>query len=268
MCQLLGVSRALVYRKPSERPARVAFYETLRRELALVLGRHPVYGYRRARIELRRRGVTCGYKSVSRAMRESGLMLKKKRRKPQTSDGKGEGRYPNLLRKLKVQSAGQAWVADITYIPFEGGTFYLAVVMDVFLRRVVGYRMGRRIDTELTLGALRDALARRKPAAGWVHHSDRGSQYLSHEYVKAVQDAGGQLSASRKACPYDNAHMESFFKTLKAEEVYTEEYQTYLHGKKNIGKFIDGYYNPIRLHSALGYQSPDQFEASQMPTEQ
>jgi len=261
MCQLLGVPRSAVYRRPSDRPERAEFYRSLRLELAIVLGANPGYGYRRARIELGRRGFVCGYKSVARAMKEGGLNLRRKR-KPATSDGLGEGCYPNLLKGERIERPGQAWVADITYVGLPHRMAYLAVVMDVFLRKVVGKQMGERIDTALTMGALKDALSNRTPAPGWIHHSDRGSQYLSKEYVRAVQEAGGRISASKKGCPYDNAVMESFFKTLKAEEVHIEEYESLGHARENIDKFIDGYYNPLRLHSALGYQSPDQFEAS------
>lgn len=263
MCQLLGVSRSLLYRKPSERPERAEFYRSLREELAIVLHVHPGYGYRRARIELARRGVSCGYKSVRRAMREGGLSLTRKRR-VRTSDGLGQGRYPNLLKSTRIDGPGQAWVADITYVGLPHGMAYLAVVMDVFLRKVVGKRLGRTLDASLTLGALEDALAHHSLKPGWIHHSDRGSQYLSRAYVAAVEGAGGRISASKKGCPYDNAAMESFFKTLKAEEVHLEEYESLEHARQSLTRYMS-YYNHERLHSALGYRSPVEFETSLTP---
>jgi putative transposase len=267
MCQLLGVPRSSVYRKPCECPERAEFYRSLRLELATVLGANPGYGYRRARIELGRQGFSCGYKSVAKAMKEGGLNLKRKRR-PITSDGQGEGTYPNLLKDATIDGPGQVWVADITYVGLPHGMAYLAVVMDIFLRKVIGKQLGERIDTALTVGALKDALSRKTPQPGWIHHSDRGSQYLSKEYVKLVEEAGGRISASKKACPYDNATMESFFNTLKKEEVHIEEYESLAHARKSIYAYIDGYYNARRMHSSLGNRSPDEFEASTRPQDQ
>jgi transposase InsO family protein len=260
MCQLLGVPRSLVYRKSSERPERANFYRDLKFEIAGVVGLHPGYGYRRVRRELLKREVTCGYKSVARAMREAGLQRRRRRPHPKTSDGKGPGNYPNLLKDSVIDGPGQAWVADITYIGLPGGFAYLACVLDVFLRRIVGSAMSSRIDSALTLSALSQALCRRTPAPGWIHHSDRGSQYLSDEYKKTVLDAGGQISCSDKGCPEDNAFMESFFKTLKAEEVWLEDYESLEQADESIESFIE-YYNTDRMHSSLSYMSPEEFEA-------
>lgn len=262
MAKLLGIARSLLYRKPAERPERVEFYARLKLEIARVLHIHPGYGYRRVRHSLTRDGIRCGFKSVRKAMKEEGLQCRRKRRKPLTSDGRGSGAYPNLFRRVKPQAPNQVWLADITYIGLPGGLCYLAAVIDACARKVVGWRIGRKIDTELTLGALRDALAHRQPPAGWIHHSDRGSQYLSSAYVEAVEAAGGRVSVSAKGCPYDNAMMESFFKSLKAEEVWLESYDNVAHARERIGSYIEGNYNAHRLHSSLGYQSPDQFEAS------
>ena len=258
MCQLLGVSRSAVYRKSWDRCERSRFYDDLRLEITGVLGVHPGYGYRRVRLALAQKGVACGYKSVAKAMKEAGLHVRRRFR-PKTSDGKGHARQ-NLLKELKVDGPGQAWVADITYIALPGRFVYLACVLDVFLRRIVGSSMGTRIDGELTLSALRSALERYPPNPGWVHHSDRGSQYLSRDYAAAVEQAGGRLSCSAKGCPYDNAVMESFFKTLKAEEVWLEDYENLAQAKQGVQNFIQTY-NATRLHSSLGYKSPDQFEA-------
>jgi transposase InsO family protein len=232
----------------------------LKLEIASIVSLHPGYGYRRVRLELDRQGVVCGYKSVTRAMREAGLQKKRKRTVPKTSDGKGSGNYPNLLRDMKVQVPGQVWVADITYIGLPHGFAYLACVLDVFLRKIVGSAMGNRLDASLPLRALSNALAKHPPRSGWIHHSDRGSQYLSEKYVQAVLEAGGQVSCSSKACPQDNAFMESFFKTLKAEEVWLEEYENLKHADESVGSFIQ-YYNSDRMHSSLNYLSPEQFES-------
>ena len=260
MCQLLDVPRSLVYRKPSDRPERARFYRELTFEIASVLGVHPGYGYRRVRRQLAKQGVDCGYKSVSRAMREGGLQRKRRRSQPKTSDGKGRGNYPNLLKESAViDRPGSVWVADITYIGLPGGFAYLACVLDVYLRKIVGRAMGMKIDGKLTLAALKDALSKITPAPGWIHHSDRGSQYLDGDYVKTVLAAGGRISCSDKASPQDNAFMESFFKTLKVEEVWLEEYENFGHADQSITKFI-GYYNAERMHSSLNYMSPEEFE--------
>lgn len=263
MCQLLGVPRSLVYRKPVERTAREAFFAELKWAVADVVTLNPGYGYRRVRRELGRRGHSCGYKSVNRAMREAGLQPKRRRPHPKTSDGKGKGDWPNLPKEegVRPDAPGQVWVADITYVAVPNGFAYLACILDVFLRKIVGWSLSKRIDARLTLSALRQALATCPPRPGWIHHSDRGSQYLCQEHVRLVTGAGGRVSCSDKGCPKDNAFMESFFKTLKAEEVWLEDYMGIEHADESICAFID-YYNSERMHSALGYLSPAQFEAA------
>lgn len=260
MCQLLEVNRSLVYRQPCDRPERARFYCELKLEIASVIGVHPGYGYRRVKRELSKRGVGCGYKSVTRAMKEAGLQPKRRRPSPKTSDGKGRGNYPNLLKEgAIIDRPGSVWVADITYIGLPGGFAYLACILDVYLRKIVGRAMSMKIDGKLTLEALKDALSKMTPAPGWIHHSDRGSQYLSDDYVRLVRAAGGRISCSDKASPEDNAFMESFFKTLKVEEVWLEEYESFGHADSSINKFI-GYYNADRMHSSLNYMSPEEFE--------
>jgi putative transposase len=266
MCQLLNVPRSLVYRKPNERPERAAFYQNLGFEIARILGLHPGYGYRRVRLELAKSSVACGYKSVARVMREEGLQVRSRKRRPQTSDGKGAGTYPNLLKTAIIDGPGQAWVADITYIGLPHGFAYLACVLDVFLRKVVGSATSLRIDANLTLSALHDALSKFQPPKNWIHHSDRGSQYFSGRYIQTVLEAGGRISCSDKACPQDNAFMESFFKTLKAEEVWLEDYENLSQANESISGFIR-YYNSDRMHSSLNYMSPEEFEASLKETD-
>lgn len=259
MCQLLEVNRSLVYRKQSDRPERANFYRELKLEIASVIGVHPGYGYRRVRRELAKRGVGCGFKSVTRAMKEAGLQPKRKRPSPKTSDGKGRGNYPNLVDGAVIDAPGQVWVADITYIGLPGGFAFLACILDVYLRKIVGRAMSLKIDAKLTLDALSDAFSKMTPAPGWIHHTDRGSQYLSDDYVKRVLAAGGRISCSNKASPEENAFMESFFKTLKAEEVWLEDYENFGQADQSINKFID-YYNVDRMHSSLNYMSPEEFE--------
>jgi len=250
-----------VYRKPADQSERSRFYRDLRFEIASVIGGHPGYGYRRVRRELAKKGVACGYKSVTRAMREAGLQPKRRRARPKTSDGKGRGNYQNLLKDAKIDGPGQAWVADITYIAVPGGFAYLATVLDVFLRKIMGWAMSRRADAKLTAAALKAALDGRKPEPGWIHHGDRDSRYLNKDYIPLVLGTDGRISCSDKANPQDNAFMESFFKTLKTEEVWLEDYESIEHADESVSGFI-GYYNSKRMHSALGYLSPEEFEAS------
>lgn len=260
MCQLLDLPRSLVYRKASERPERSRFYQDLRLELLSVFGVHPYYGYRRFTHELRHRGLDCGFKSVRRAMREEGIVYKRPRRAARTSDGKGRGVWPNLLEEETASAPSRIFVADVTYIGIPGGFGYLACVLDLFQRKIVGWAMSRRIDGALTLEALRAAIETGKPQEGWIHHSDRGSQYLSLDYVEEVTRAKGRVSLSDKACPQDNAFMESFFKSLKVEEVWLEAYEDFLQARNGVDGYIEKY-NAHRLHSSLGYLSPESFEA-------
>ena len=228
---------------------------------------HPGYGYRRVRRELGKRSRPCGYKSVSRAMREAGLRPKRRRPYPKTSDGKGRGNYPNLLKEAVAKGPGEIWVADITYVALPSGGFaYLACILDVFLRKLVGSAMSRRIDAKLTLAALERALAAYPPKEGWIHHSDRGSQYLSDTHLKCVLKHQGRISCSDKGCPEDNAFIESFFKTLKSEEVWLEDYESFEHAQSGISRFIR-YYNSQRMHSSLGYLSPEEFERKRKDNE-
>ena len=235
--------------------------EALIAQIEAIIEAFPGYGYRRVTRELHRRGKPVNHKKVLRMMGEQGLLRKNKRRWIRTTDSDHSHRiYPNLLRNLAVTGPNQAWAADMTYIGIRNGFVYLAVILDLFARRAIGYAISRNIDTALCLDALRMAIAHRNPPEGIIHRSDRGVQYASHDYTEALREHGFQISMSRKGNPYDNAAAESFFKTLKTEEVYLWEYQTLDDVQNRLPFFIQEVYNRKRLHSSLGYRPPVEFE--------
>ncbi len=221
----------------------------------------PRYGYRRVTAQLKREKLTVNHKKVLRLMRGSDLLCRVKRRWVKTTDSNhGFPRYPNLLKGMAVSHLNQAWLADITYVRIRTGFVYLAAVLDAFSRRVIGYAISARLDSSLTLEAIRMAITRRRSDPGVIHHSDQGVQYASTEYVAELERHGFSMSMSRRGNPYDNATMESFFKTLKQEEVYLYEYETMNDAIAMLPLFIEEVYNHKRLHSALGYVPPDEFE--------
>jgi putative transposase len=194
-------------------------------------------------------------------MREDNLLCLRKRKFVVTTDSDhGLPVYPNLARAMTLTGLDQLWVADLTYIRLELEFIYLAVILDAFSRRVIGWALDRSLETALTLQALRMALGRRRPVSGLVHHSDRGVQYASLDYTQLLQDQGIRISMSRQANPWDNAACESFLKTLKYEEVYRTEYRDLADARASIGVFLEKVYNQKRLHSALGYLPPAEFE--------
>jgi putative transposase len=262
LCQLAGAGRTWYYTRPS--PEEVAARDTALRDAIerLVLD-FPGYGYRRVTKALEREGWTVNHKRVLRVMRQEALLCQLKRRFVVTSDSAHALRtYPNLLADAVLTAPNQAWVADITYIRLPTAFVYLACTLDAYSRRCVGWHLSRAIDTRLTLAALARALALRQPAPGLIHHSDRGVQYASAEYVARLESAGARLSMSATGNPYHNAKAESFFKTLKREEVYLHEYRTFQEAEANLGRFIEDVYNRKRLHSRLGYLPPAEFEAA------
>jgi putative transposase len=195
-------------------------------------------------------------------MREESLLCQLKRRfKPTTDSAHSLKRYPNLIKDAKLTAPDQGWVSDITYVRLPTSFCYLASIMDDFSRYCVGWALSKWIDTRLTLEALRMALERRRPPAGLIHHSDQGVQYASCEYVATLEEADVQISMAAVGNPYENAKAESFFRTLKMEEVYLKDYRTFEEAEENIGGFIEEVYNKKRLHSSLGYMPPVEFEA-------
>jgi len=235
----------------------------LRSQIQRIALRWPAYGYRRVHAQLVRQGWKVNHKRILRLMRSDNLLCVRRRKFLFTTDSRhGLPIYPNLIEGLVVTSIDQLWVADITYIRLQWEFVYLAVLLDAFSRRCLGWALQRSLEAVLALEALRMALGHRKPKTGLVHHSDRGVQYASRDYTAELQQHGIRISMSRTASPYDNAQAESFIKTLKYEEVYRTEYRTLEDARASMGEFLDKIYNRERLHSALGYRPPLEFERS------
>lgn len=236
--------------------------------LALIRAVHAeyrqAYGSPRITAELKSRGIPASLERVKRLMKENGIRAKHKRRYKATTDSKHALPVaPNLLERQFVASGPeQVWTADITYIPTRDGWLYLAVVMDLYTRMIVGWSMDSRMTRELVMDALRMARFRRKPRPGMLHHSDRGSQYCSHDYQALLSEYGMVASMSRKGNCWDNAPMESFFNSLKNERVFHEDYETRAKAKQDLFEYIEVFYNRRRRHSALGYRSPEQHYAA------
>ena len=260
LCAAVGGGRTWWYTRPTtdEIAARdTAFRDAIER-IALAF---PGYGYRRVTKTLQRDGWEVNHKRVLRVMRDEALLCQLERRFVRTTDSAHALRtYPNLLAEMAPSGPDQAWVADITYIRLPTTFAYLACVLDAWSRRCVGWQLSRAIDTTLTLAALDQAVTTRRPGPGLIHHSDRGVQYASAAYIARLTGAGIQVSMSAVGNPYENAKAESFFKTLKREEVDLNHYQTFDAAVQNLGRFIGDVYNAKRLHSSLGYLPPIEFE--------
>jgi putative transposase len=265
-CECLSISRSGYNKWMKRKQSDVSLDPwgmEIRSEIQKIAVDFPRYGYRRMTVELQHRGYNVNHKRVLRLMREDNLLCIKRVFIPRTTDSNHNLRvYPNLSKDLEVTEVNQLWVADITYIRLEKEFIYLAVVMDRFSRKCIGWELSRDIDTQLTLNALERALKNRKDMdlSGLVHHSDQGVQYASKDYINRLKENNIQISMSRKGNPYDNAFAESFIKTLKYEEVYLQEYESFNDAYNNIKKFIEAVYNEKRLHSAIGYTTPNEYE--------
>jgi putative transposase len=254
----MGLARSTFYDEPEVQLVEEAWLVERIRE---VCAAWPAYGYRRVTAELHGEGRLVNHKKVMRLMKENGLTVRPRRRFVATTDSDhDEPIFPNLAENIVPTNRNQLWVADITYIAIVTGFVYLAAILDAWSRRVVGYAIGKRIDARLVLAALRTAIAARQPPTGCIHHSDRGSQYAAEDYRAELAKHGFRGSMGRRGNPYDNAKAESFMKTLKVEEVYLMEYDTFDDVASSLPCFIEDVYNAKRRHSALGYKSPVNFE--------
>lgn len=266
MCQLVGVSRAGFYRSLQSRAPVEEDMEVRSVIQKIAVEHRRRYGYRRITAELRRRGMLVNHKRVLRIMREDNLLGVQPRAFVVTTDSDHEFEvYLNLASRMKLTGINQLWVGDITYIRLQREFVYLAVVLDAFSRKAIGWALDRTLASRLPIAALEQAIAKRQPPPGLVHHSDRGVQYASGEYVRILQKQQMIPSMSRPANPYDNASCESFLKTLKREEIYANDYRDLEDLRVNIEAFIEQYYNRCRLHSALGYRPPEEFERDVNP---
>jgi putative transposase len=262
MCILAGVSRASFYRFCGPGPEADEEESRLRDAIQQIALNNRHYGYRRITHELKAQGWEVNHKRVARLVRVDQLLAIRKRRfVPVTTDSRHDFEVAiNAARQLTLTGINQLWVADITYVRLKRSDVFLAVVMDAFSRKIVGWNVGASLATDLPLTALQRAIEARQPAVGLVHHSDRGTQYASTAYVDVLLQRGMIPSMSRPANPYDNAKCERFMRTLKQEEIRCFEYRDLDDLRANLQRFLDNYYNLTRLHSALGYKSPDVFE--------
>ena len=253
----MGIPRSTYYYPKKESSAKEQQEELLLKEkIQEIAYQYPYYGYRRITAQLQREKIKANHKRVLRLMRQLGIQGRIKRRYITTTNSRHSHRiYPNLIKEKFVTGINQVWCSDITYIRILTGFVYLAVIIDIYSRRIVGYAIGKT----LTPAALKMALSARK-IGNLIHHSDQGVQYASTDYTNLLKDHYIQISMSAKGNPYDNAYVESFFKTLKQEEVYLWQYETYFDVITRIPDFIEDVYNRKRLHSALGYRPPEEYE--------
>ena len=265
--EAVGLSRSTIFRHLQSSGCSASHHEVeLRGQIQSVALEMRAYGYRPITKELQRRGVIVNHKRVLRLLRQDNLLCLRRQAFVRTTDSNHSlPVYPNLARGLALSNINQLWVSDITYIRLRREFVYLAVILDAYSRRCIGWALSRHIDTQLTLKALRIALTNRTVPPGLVHHSDRGVQYAAADYVALLQEHKIQISMSRTGNPYDNAKAERFMRTLKYEEVYLNDYDTLAEVLASVQHFIEAVYNRKRLHSAIGYRPPAEFEASLSP---
>lgn len=260
---MMNIARSTFYYKPKQRLKQIQDAD-LRDRIEGIIYECPGYGSRRVTQQLKREGWPVNRKRIGRIMKENGLLRIIKKKKIFTTDSNHDFRcYPNLLKDCLITTLNQAWVADITYIRILTAFVYLAVILDAFSRKAIGYALSQSLDAaNLTLAALKVAVGQRRPAVGCIHHSDRGVQYACEDYVYFLKEHKFEISMAAKGNPYDNAMAESFMKTLKYEEVYLWEYETLAEVYQRIPFFIEEVYNKKRLHSAIGYLPPVEFEST------
>jgi len=259
---VIGLSVSTFYYRPKvSREDREKQDADLRDRVELVQTEHPKSGYRTMMRYLHRSGVRVGERKLRRIMKKYDLHARIKRAFVRTTDSNHSHRvFPNLLPGRTVMGLDEVWTADLTYIRIANGFVYLAVILDLYSRRVIGWHISKRIDGNLAVAALQMAIERRKPKPGCIHHSDRGVQYLCGEYVELLKKYGFWISNSAKGNPYDNAWTERFMRTLKQEEVYLANYETYLDVIENLPRFIEEVYNEKRVHSGIDYMTPNELE--------
>ena len=252
--RLFGASRSLFYRRHEDADVAV------RDEIDAIAADWPQYGYRTVTHELQRRGLIVNSKRVRRIMREEGLLCRRRPSRGLPYRKHGFGAYPNLAKGMKSTRINQLWVTDFTYVRLFGAFIFIAIVLDAHSRRCIGWAMASHFRTSLTIEAIEMALRRRKPAAGLIHHSDRGGSYSAEDYVAILRAHSMQISMSRAGTPSDNAICERFMRTFKDEEIRVRDYADHADARKSIARYLNHTYNNRRLHSSLGYRPPAEFE--------
>jgi len=256
----MGIKRSTLYYQPKDNFDKKIKETDIKNKIKDISYKHPYYGYRRITAQLRRDKVIVNHKSVLRMMRKMGIQGRIKHQYITTTNSKHNNKiYSNLIKDKEIIGINQVWCADITYIRILTSFVYLAAIIDIYSRKIVGYAIGKTLSPKLAIAALNMAIATRN-TDNLIHHSDRGIQYTCKEYIKILKDTGIRISMSGKGNPYDNAFAESLFKTIKQEEVYLWEYESFSDVIERIPYFIEDVYNKKRLHSSLGYRPPEEYE--------